>query len=148
MANGGWGGGVKKSEWWWTFEHFYMPEGIPLTTLIKVIIGAIGACQMPSLPSQLPSSPWTQLHTLWRGLGGRREARPAVCRGNVLTIWNMSSFSISRHMQDGHMKRLATLLGGPGFQTHTRACLYTRSRWLIFYPLRRARSARSVVSHN
>ena len=62
-------------ECWWTFEHFYMPEGIPLTTLIKVIIGAIGACQMPSLPSQLPRSPWTQLHASLWGLGGRREGR-------------------------------------------------------------------------
>lgn len=34
-----------------------MPEEIPLTTLIKVIIGAIDACQLPSLPSQLPRSP-------------------------------------------------------------------------------------------
>lgn len=70
----GWGG-WKSVECWWTFEHFYMPEGIPLTTLIKVIIGAIGACQMPSLPSQLPRSPWTQLLTSsWRP-GGRRRAR-------------------------------------------------------------------------
>lgn len=98
-------------EWWWTFEHFYMPEGIPLTTLIKVIIGAIGACQMPSLPSQLPRSPWTQLHTSWRGLdaGERRgwwmglTSTPACrdgWRGGILTIWNTSSISISQHTQD------------------------------------------------
>lgn len=76
-------GGKKKKlvECWWTFEHFYMPEGIPLTTLIKVIIGAIGACQMPSLPSQLPRSPWTQLHTSSWGLGGRRAVRLRWGRG-------------------------------------------------------------------
>lgn len=68
-------GGQKSVECWWTFEHFYMPEGIPLTTLIKVIIGAIGACQMPSLPSQLPRSPWTQLLTSsWRRGGNVGEA--------------------------------------------------------------------------
>lgn len=75
--------GVKKKEkklveCWWTFEHFYMPEGIPLTTLIKVIIGAIGACQMPSLPSQLPRSPWTQLHASLWGTGWQARGEAAL----------------------------------------------------------------------
>lgn len=79
-----------------------MPEGIPLTTLIKVIIGAIGACQMPSLPSQLPSSPSTHLHTLWQGLGGRRVARHVVWQGGILTIWNTSLSD----MRDEHMRHV------------------------------------------
>lgn len=57
-----------------------MPEGIPLTTLIKVIIGAIGACQMPSLPSQLPRSPWTQLLTSSPGPGETGEPSGEVWR--------------------------------------------------------------------
>lgn len=150
-------------EWWWTFEHFYMPEGIPLTTLIKVIIGAIGACQMPSLPSQLPRSPWTQLHALWRELGGRREARtgprrpPRLRRQSGEAVWRGGlamrrfwaygtrppSLSVGTVRKDS---RAAS--GGPGFQTNTHARLYPRSRWLMFDPLRRARSVRSVVSHN
>lgn len=41
----------------------------------NVIMGAIGACQMPSLPSQLPRSPRAQLLTsLWRP-GGRQRDR-------------------------------------------------------------------------
>lgn len=102
--------GVQKKkmvECWWTFEHFYMPEGIPLTTLIKVIIGAIGACQMPSLPSQLPRSPWTQLHASLWGLDGRREGRlrwgPGISsegwRGREGSIWKMSTPSICLGMQ-------------------------------------------------
>lgn len=79
-----------------------MPEGIPLTTLIKVIIGAIGACQMPSLPSQLPSSPSTHLHTLWQGLGGKRVARHMVWQSGILTIWNTSLSD----MQDEHMRHV------------------------------------------
>lgn len=55
-----------------------MPEGIPLTTLIKVIIGAIGACQMPSLPSQLPRSPWTQLHASLWGTGWQARGEAAL----------------------------------------------------------------------
>lgn len=142
-------------ERWWTFEHFYMPEGIPLTTLIKVIIGAIGACQMPSLPSQLPRSPWTQLHTPWQELGGRREVRPRTGphrppslrrrfgESGVLTIWNASSVAISRHGEEGQPSRV----GWARF-SNTQARLYPRSRWLMFDPLRRAHSVRSVVSHN
>lgn len=102
--------GVQKKkmvECWWTFEHFYMPEGIPLTTLIKVIIGAIGACQMPSLPSQLPRSPWTQLHASLWGLDGRREGKlrwgPGISsegwRGRGGSIWKMSTPSICLGMQ-------------------------------------------------
>lgn len=49
-----------------------MPEGFPLTTLIKAIMGAIGACQMPSLPSQLTALHWTQLlRSGWQAFGGQ-----------------------------------------------------------------------------